>query len=156
MNNSIPISVSDSVIVKANFFFPDFLTPTLGKRSVRIQLFVFNFLLYSDVLLILQRVFMSQHILNYTLERNVTGRMILVMVCVDEKLERFITSFLELVNQMFGLIGKFRIYYHNSFFRQIKCNGATAFGKDTNVTTEHLYFPGIIEHGTKDFLLSDG
>ena len=89
-----------------------------------------------------------------------TGRdrrrgVVLVMVCVDKKLERFVASFLKLVDQMFGLIGKLRVYHYNSLFRQIKCGGPTAFGENTDVTAKHFYFPRIIEHGTENFLLGN-
>ena len=93
MNNSISICMTVSIIIKANFFLTDLFTPGFSKSFIRIQLLVFDLLLNGYISLVLQRIFVGQYIFNNSFERNITGRMILVMMSIDEKFKWLVTSF---------------------------------------------------------------
>src|SRR5438046_1706482 len=85
MNNSVAISMTSSMIIKANLFLTDLVTPGFNQSFIRIQLLVFDLLLSRYISLVLQRFLVGQYIFNTSFERILTGRMIRLTVSDGEQ-----------------------------------------------------------------------
>ncbi len=151
MHQAITIGMARPEITQADIFLSKFFTPDMGKGLIGIKL-LFFVLIPAGILLVDLAVGMSQHMINQSFKSNIATTVIAMMMGIDQQFKRLAAFFLQFIDQVFGLIRELRIHDHNPVFCQMKKDGATSFGKDACIFSQHGNLPGFLEKPAKRIL----